>query len=303
MHINLLDRWEHMSSTGWAKTLSDTQWRSAHDFRFTKRLGLRDHRGNSVWSWNPVHWIHALRVVPFQVPRTEMICLQVLAYRRRKFSIQKQRWKQGPSTQQNHRENRLPKLAWILGFRVVWIWCGFFLGQGEKGWKNPHEIHAGFRIKIHSVFSWESTPESVPQNQKSTQSPHRLVPSVLVCSRSVFWSSRAQGLPENALNRERVGAIEFFGAKKITKNLLRWCGASKRPLRASPSTVGRAIGKTDGTWFGAILETNWESQQYSGTALGRLRLRLEERLGKPMGLDLEPFLKPIGRANSTRGHP
>ena len=40
-----------------------------------------------------------------------------------------------------------------------------------------------------------------------------------------------------------------------------------------------------------------------GDSLRRLRVRLEERLGKPMGLDSEPFLKPIGRANSTRGHP
>ena len=41
----------------------------------------------------------------------------------------------------------------------------------------------------------------------------------------------------------------------------------------------------------------------SKTLSGRLRVRLEERLGKPMGLDSEPFLKPIGRANSTRGQP
>ena len=62
-------------------------------------------------------------------------------------------------------------------------------------------------------------------------------------------------------------------------------------FRVSPSTVGRAIGKTDGPWSGAIPETNRESQQYSGTALGRLRVRLAERLGKPMGLFSEPFLK------------
>ena len=62
-------------------------------------------------------------------------------------------------------------------------------------------------------------------------------------------------------------------------------------------------GKTDVPWFGAIPETNRESQQYSGMALGRLRVRLPESLGKPMGLDLEPFLKIIGRANSTRGQP
>ena len=53
----------------------------------------------------------------------------------------------------------------------------------------------------------------------------------------------------------------------------------------------------------AILETNRESQQYSGTALGRLRVRFAEPSGKPMGLYPEPFWKPIGRANSTRGQP
>ena len=36
---------------------------------------------------------------------------------------------------------------------------------------------------------------------------------------------------------------------------------------ASPSTVWKVIGKTDGPWFGATPETNRESQQYSGTAL------------------------------------
>ena len=49
--------------------------------------------------------------------------------------------------------------------------------------------------------------------------------------------------------------------------------------------------------------SNRESQQYSGTALGRLRVRFGDRLGKPMGLFFEPFLKPIGRANSTRRQP
>ena len=72
-------------------------------------------------------------------------------------------------------------------------------------------------------------------------------------------------------------------------------------FRASPSTVARAIGKTDVPEFQAILETNRESQQYSGTALRRLRVRFGDRLGKPMGLSFELFLKPIGRANSTWG--
>ena len=36
---------------------------------------------------------------------------------------------------------------------------------------------------------------------------------------------------------------------------------------------------------------------------GCLRVQLEERLGEPMGLDSEPFLKPIERANSIQGQP
>ena len=35
----------------------------------------------------------------------------------------------------------------------------------------------------------------------------------------------------------------------------------------------------------------------------RLRVRLEERLGKLMCLNSKLFLKPVGRANSTRGQP
>ena len=53
----------------------------------------------------------------------------------------------------------------------------------------------------------------------------------------------------------------------------------------------------------AIPNTNRESQQYSGTALGRLRVRFEGPLGKPMALYFKPFLKPIGRASSTQGQP
>ena len=63
------------------------------------------------------------------------------------------------------------------------------------------------------------------------------------------------------------------------------------------------LGKLMGLDSEPFLDTNRESQQYSGTALGCLRVRLEERLGKPMGLFSEPFLKPIGAANSTRGQP
>ena len=49
--------------------------------------------------------------------------------------------------------------------------------------------------------------------------------------------------------------------------------------------------------FGAFLNA------VRGGKSGGLRVRLEEWLGKPMGLDSEPFLKPIGRANSTQGQP
>ena len=55
--------------------------------------------------------------------------------------------------------------------------------------------------------------------------------------------------------------------------------------------------------FQAIPEAGRESRRYSGTALERLRVRFEERLGKPMGLCSETSPKSIGRANSARGNP
>ena len=88
-------------------------------------------------------------------------------------------------------------------------------------------------------------------------------------------------------NRQRLRFfLRFFEGKKVPTSgclRVRWgerlgkpTGLESEPfeptvlrdsLRASPSTVGRVIGKTDGPWFGAIPETNRESQQYSGTAL------------------------------------
>ena len=56
--------------------------------------------------------------------------------------------------------------------------------------KRAEKIHTkstpASESKSAPFFLWESTPESVLQNQKSTQSSHRPVPFVLVCSRSVF---------------------------------------------------------------------------------------------------------------------
>ena len=54
-------------------------------------------------------------------------------------------------------------------------------------------------------------------------------------------------------------------------------------FRVSPSTVGRAIGKTDGPRFGAIPETNRESQQYSGTALRASPSTVGRAIGKTDG--------------------
>ena len=47
----------------------------------------------------------------------------------------------------------------------------------------------------------------------------------------------------------------------------------------------------DAPKFQAMLKTNPESQRYSETALGCLRVRFGDRLGKPMSLLFEPFLK------------
>ena len=93
------------------------------------------------------------------------------------------------------------------------------------------------------------------------------------------------------------GDAVFFGALRSSSH------TTSLEISASPSTVWRAIGKTDVPSIRAILETNRECQQYSGTALGRLRVRFAEPSGKPMGLYPEPFWKPIARANSTRGQP
>ena len=92
------------------------------------------------------------------------------------------------------------------------------------------------------------------------------------CSCSPPWS-------RTGLRRCTLPATLYGGVRDVVRQGPLWGGGvAATPLRdtrnfsASPSTVWRAIGKTDVPSIRAILETNWESQQYSGTALGRLRV-------------------------------
>ena len=54
---------------------------------------------------------------------------------------------------------------------------------------------------------------------------------------------------------------------------------------------------------GAWLKIGQRSGLKIGQRSGRLRVRFEERLGKPMCLNSKLFWRPIGRANSTLGQP
>ena len=67
------------------------------------------------------------------------------------------------------------------------------------------------------------------------------------------------------------------------------------PVFAPPRIQENIPGELFMYWFRA--------RGYSGTGSGRLRVQLGDRLGKPMGLLFEPFLKSISRANSSRGQP
>ena len=84
--------------------------------------------------------------------------------------------------------------------------------------------------------------------------------------------------------------VEQISLNKVNSDLLNRLSVLDLLLnvRVSPSTVGRAIGKTRCALIQGHSWNQLGGQQYSGPALGRLRVRLEERLGKSMGLDSEP---------------
>ena len=104
-------------------------------------------------------------VVPLEVPRTEMVCLQLLVDLHRHTGIQKQLRKlsQAPrETIGNFFSENGVDLGILGGVDLAWI----FWGLGKKGSKSPRQIHASFWNKICAVFARKFAPKSVPQNQR-----------------------------------------------------------------------------------------------------------------------------------------
>ena len=149
----------------------------------------------------------------------EMSNLQVLVYRRVNTGIQLQRRKPGSSTQRNRCEKCFRNWR---GF-----WCGFWHGfcekRAEKSTRNPRQLP---NQNPHRFFCGNPHPNPCcktknPHRAPTAQSPLGLfVPGV--CSEALGL----KGLPENALNWERVAQSKCFGPKRFTKNLLRWCVAN-----------------------------------------------------------------------------
>ena len=142
--------------------------------------------------------------------------LRVLVYRRANTVTQLQGRKLGPSTQKNQWGKTFSKLLRILVWILAWILRGFF-GTGRKGLKKSTRNPRQLPNKNPRRFLWESTPESVLQNQKFMQSPHRLAASSLCaclfqeCVLKLSGSRTPGKCPQLGTGR----AIEIFWAKKI----------------------------------------------------------------------------------------
>ena len=122
-------------------------------------------------------------VVPLEVPRTEMVSLQLLVDRHRNSGIELQLRKPGQALKRPERplpvRKKFPKMVRIWGFWVAWIWCGFF-GTEKKGLNRPTPVPE----QNPRSFSRKSVQKSVPQNQESTASsnPSSLCACSLRCS-------------------------------------------------------------------------------------------------------------------------
>ena len=125
-------------------------------------------------------------VVPLEVPRTEMVSLQLLV----------DRYANRVKHPEKPLGKKFPKMAWIWEFWVAWIWRGF-LGTGKKGLKNPRQIHASFRNKICTVVCGNPCPNPCRKIKKSTASSH---PSSSALARSSVLSSRTERPLANALS-------------------------------------------------------------------------------------------------------
>ena len=108
-------------------------------------------------------------VVPLEVPRTEMVSLQLLVDLHRNTGIQKQLRKPGQAPRETIGKQNFRKWRGFGDFG----WRGFgvdFLGQGKKGSKNPRQIHASFRNKIRAVFRGNPRPNPCREIKKSMAS-------------------------------------------------------------------------------------------------------------------------------------
>ena len=174
------------------------------------------------------------------------------------------------------------------------------------GWSSLRAHHAGNSTRYHQRLHCSAGPHKrLDKKKHNTSSIYTVVrvPPVLLKIEGVVVGRG--GVFRGVL---AVGGGSRWGWEGVCRE--RGEGLTYL-FRVSPSPVGRVLGssgKTDGL-DSEPPETNRESQQHSGAALVRLRVRLEGRviitqsLGKSIGLDSEPFLKPIGRANSTQGQP
>ena len=176
--------------------------------RFKKRtraLGLRTHRGNLAW-------IFALKskslnrcsvVVPLEVPRTEMVSLQLLVDLHRNTGIQKQLRKPGQAPRETIGKE-LTKMAWIWGFWVAWIWRGLF-GTGKKRAQKIHVKSTPISGTKSAPFFAEIRAQIRAAKSKNPRRAPALVPSVL--ARSGVLSSRTERPLANAVGLWRKGRM------------------------------------------------------------------------------------------------
>ena len=97
-------------------------------------LGLCKQRGDLALIFaleHPSYCVDATWALSLEVPKAQMVSLQVLVDWQRNADIQKQRCKPGLSTQRDNLE-KFPSLVWILGCWVTWIHRGIFRDRGKE---------------------------------------------------------------------------------------------------------------------------------------------------------------------------
>ena len=172
----------------------------------TKSFGLRitDQQGITLTLCHVYIDIDSSVVVPLEVPRTEMVSLQLLVDLHRNSGIQKQQRKPGQAPGETIgkkvSENGVD-LGILGGVDLAWI----FFGTGKKGLKKSTPNPRQFSEQNPRRFSRKSAPKSVPQKSKNPRRAPTLVPSVL--ARSGVLSSRTERPLANALSLWRKGRM------------------------------------------------------------------------------------------------